>query len=302
MSTTAANIISELDLNSSFSELTEAQKLAALNSALQAVSELYNDAGKDAFVRSTLEGASVPVASLKNPARAAYVDSNFTGLSAPFFTSEASAIAYLQALSPVPSTTNPALMRSFLAPANQSTLNLSTLLAGGIRVERIDDNLPRFFTGTALPTFSASKHPKGTRFRVIPASGAEIEYTSNGARWCAINGEKIILGIISDSNEILISGLYNSTKIVPATTVEIVTGVATIEFDSSELGTAVVQGLLDDFDAKPLMYNDGGNINKSGYYTVTVSNSAIIVSFYDDSFVLTTPQTFSRFLLEITWY
>ena len=66
MSTTAANIISELDLNSSFSELTEAQKLAALNSALQAVSELYNDAGKDAFAQNTLEGASVPTSTLYN--------------------------------------------------------------------------------------------------------------------------------------------------------------------------------------------------------------------------------------------
>ena len=190
MSTTAANIISELDLNSSFSELTEAQKLAALNSALQAVSELYNDAGKDAFVQNTLEGASVPVASLKNPARAAYVDSNFTGLSAPFFTSEASAIAYLQALSPVPSTTNPVLMRSFLKPASQSSLNLSTLLSGGIHVQRLDDNQPRILTGTALPTFSASAHPIGTRFLLVPASGLTEEYVSNGSEWISLAAPK----------------------------------------------------------------------------------------------------------------
>ena len=75
MSTTAANIISELDLNSSFSELTEAQKLAALNSALQAVSELYNDAGKDAFLKNTLEGASVPSSVL---AGTKYVSPSFT--------------------------------------------------------------------------------------------------------------------------------------------------------------------------------------------------------------------------------
>lgn len=60
MSTTAANIISELDLNSYFSELTEAQKLAVLNSALQQVGELYNDAGKDTYLTNTLDGASVP--------------------------------------------------------------------------------------------------------------------------------------------------------------------------------------------------------------------------------------------------
>lgn len=194
MSILVSSLISELDINDQFEALTEAQQLAVFNSAVQQVADLYNDAGKDAFVRSTLEGASVPVANLKNPARAAFVDSAFTGLSAPFFTTEANALTYLQALIPVPSTTNPALLKSFLVPASQSALNLTTLLAAGIRVERISDNTPRMLTGAALPTWAAASHPVGTCFLVVPVSGPELLYVSDGAEWVAINPPTTVKG------------------------------------------------------------------------------------------------------------
>lgn len=145
MSTTAANIISELDLNSSFSELTEAQKLAALNSALQALSELYNDAGKDAFVQNTLEGASVPVAEVRVPNRTLFLDENFSSLGAPYYSTVAAVLSAAQALTPAPSTAKPVLIKSFAKNNGDaydwSGQDLDTLAASGIFVQQINDSL-----------------------------------------------------------------------------------------------------------------------------------------------------------------
>jgi lysophospholipase L1-like esterase len=54
MSVLASDLISELDVNVNFEALTDLQKIAIINSALQQNADLFNEAGKDRYIQNTL--------------------------------------------------------------------------------------------------------------------------------------------------------------------------------------------------------------------------------------------------------
>lgn len=136
-----SSLIDEYKVNPDFAVLSEPQQIQLISSGLQTLANLYNAKELDAFASSNLESPVPPVPVLS---RVFFVDASFVGLPAPYFTTAALAIAYINALTIAPSAAHPVVVRSFSqadgSPVNWGAYDLMILEDAGIFVRTINED------------------------------------------------------------------------------------------------------------------------------------------------------------------